>query len=88
MLLYFHPWLSNSSKATISKEVLTFMNRSFVLSSCCNIDQNRSLPLKIAYIKDEYLTLSKIISFQQRHIAQHRDAAPVRIVKASCALKF
>ena len=45
-------------------------------------------PLKITYIKDEYLTLSKIISFRQRHIAQHRAAVAVRIVKASCALKF
>ena len=90
MLLYFHPWLSNSSKATISKEVLTFMNRSFVLSSCCNIDQNRNyqVPLKIACIKDECLTLSKIISFQQCHIAQHRDAAPYQNSKGLLCIKI
>ena len=45
-------------------------------------------PLKITCIKYECLTLSKIISFWQRHIAQHRTVVPVRIVKASCALKF
>ena len=38
-----HVHYANSSKATISKEVLTFKNRSsFVLSSYRNIDQNRS----------------------------------------------
>jgi len=43
-------------------------------------------PLKITCIKDECLTLLKIISsFRQRHITQHRVAVPVRIIKASCA---
>lgn len=76
--------------ASPKKKVLAFMNNSFVFSLHCNIDQNRSqyVPLKISCIKNECLTLSKIISFWQHYIVQHIAIVPVRILMTSWSLKF
>ena len=90
-MLYFHPWLANSFKSTISKEDWADLREQILCHLLVLQYWPKSQPVgppKITYTKDECLMLSKIISFRQHHIAQHRAAAPVRIVKASHAFKF
>jgi hypothetical protein len=68
--------------AIISRIRLTAWMFSFVTFSCCSNAQHHSqyVPLKIVYIKDVYMTLSKIKSFRHHRIAQQRAVTPTRII--------
>jgi hypothetical protein len=69
-----------NAMTTIS-ELVRLRKSNVVLSSCsCAQKCSQYVPLKIAYINEEYLVLLNIISFRHLHMAQHNAATPVIVI--------